>query len=72
MKAASAEAASVATTPAAAASRRHSRLNQADSRQCEQDYKRFTHYGSSIGTISLLRIRQVSQRIYSAIEARSR
>jgi len=66
-KAASAKAASVtATTTAAAASGRHSWLNQADSRQCEQGYNRFPHHASSLGTMSLTRT--LSQRDYSAIE----
>jgi hypothetical protein len=46
---ASAETASMTTTDAA--SGRHSRLNQADSRQCEQGYKHFLHHASSFGTI---------------------
>jgi hypothetical protein len=62
----------MATTPTAAASGRHSRLNQADSRQCEQGYKRFTHHASSIGTISFPRMRHFLQQDYSAIEGSSR
>jgi hypothetical protein len=42
-----------ATTTAASGCR--SRLNQADSRQCEQCYKRFPHHASFIGTISFPR-----------------
>jgi hypothetical protein len=72
VEAASAKTASVATTTAAAASGRHSRLNQADSRQREQGYKYFAHHASSIGAISFPKIRHFAQRDYSAIEGRSR
>jgi hypothetical protein len=68
VEAASAKTASMATT--AAASGRHSRQNQADSRQREQGYKGFPHH-ASIGTISFPRIRHFLQRDYSAIEGRS-
>jgi hypothetical protein len=54
VEAASAKAAPMAAT--AAASERHSRLNQADSRQCEQSYKYFPHHASSIETISFPRV----------------
>jgi hypothetical protein len=72
VEAASAKTASMATTTTAAASGRHSRLNQADTRQCEQGYKHFPHHASSIGTISFPKIRHFAQRDYSAIEGRSR
>jgi hypothetical protein len=72
VEAASAKTASMATTTSAAASGRHSRLNQADSRQCEQGSKRFPHHASSTGTISFPKIRHFAQRDYSAIEGRSR
>jgi hypothetical protein len=60
------------TTTTAAASGRHSRLDQADSREHEQGHIHFPHHAFSIGTISLPTIRQVLQRDYSAIEGRSR
>jgi hypothetical protein len=63
VEAASAKTASMATTTTAAASGRHSRLNQADSRQCEQGYKHFAHHASSIGTISLPKIRHLRSGI---------
>jgi hypothetical protein len=71
LEAASAKTASMATTTTAAASGRHSRLNQADT-QCEQGYGHFPHHASSIGTSSFPKIRHFAQRDYSAIEGRSR
>jgi len=64
-------AASVTATTTAAASGRHSWLNQADCRQCEQGYNRFPHHASSLGTMSLTSDRTLSQRDYSAIERAS-
>jgi hypothetical protein len=49
VEAASAKTASMATTTTAAASGRHSRLNQADSRQREQGYKYFAHHAPPLG-----------------------
>jgi hypothetical protein len=72
VEAASAKTASMATTAAAAASGRHSRLNHADCRKHEQGSKRFPHHASSIGTIAFPRIRHFLQWDYSAIEGRSR
>jgi hypothetical protein len=71
VEAASAKTASMATTTTtAAASGRHGRLNQANRRKYEQGYKRFPHHASSIGTISLPKIRHFLRRNYSAIKGR--
>ena len=63
VESAAAKAASVTTAAASvaaattAASGRHSWLNQADSRQCEQAYNRFPHHASFLGTKSRPRIK---------------
>jgi len=46
-------------------------LNQAGYRKYEQGYKRFPHHVSSVGTMSLPRIRHFFPQDYSAIERRS-
>jgi hypothetical protein len=71
MKAASAKTASMAATASAATRRRFTRLNHADCRKYEQGYKRLPHRASSIGTISLPKIRYFLRRSYSAIDRRS-
>jgi hypothetical protein len=67
----SATATSVTATAAATASECRSWLNQADRRQCEQGYNRFSHYAFPPLDEVAPRHKTLSQRDYSTISQRS-
>jgi hypothetical protein len=71
-KAASVTTAGASVAAATTASGRHGWLNQADSRQCEQGYNRFSHHASFLRTMSLPTMEHFCTRVISAIEEHSR
>jgi cytoskeletal protein RodZ len=71
-KAASVTTAAASVAAATTASGRHGWLNQADSRQCEQGYNRFSHHASFLRTMSLPTMEHFCTRVISAIEEHSR